>query len=59
MLNELVGILLGCVHEYVAPEYWAQVDAVFVPVAVAIILICVCSLCCRVLSALASVRKKM
>lgn len=52
MINELVNYLLGAVHEFVSPEYWLIVDAVCVPIFVIIILICVCSLVCRALTAL-------
>ena len=52
MLNNLIAVLLGCVHEFVQPDYWGIVDAVTVPVAVIVVLICICSLCCRALSAL-------
>lgn len=55
MLNELIGILLGCVHEYVDPEFIPLVDAIFTPCAVGVILICVCVLCARSLTALAHV----
>lgn len=53
MLNDLIAMLLGCVHEFVSPDYWGVVDAAFVPVAVTVILVCVCSLCARAVTALA------
>lgn len=55
MLNELIGILLGCVHEYVQPDFIPIVDAIFVPSAVGVILITCCVLCARTLSAFARV----
>lgn len=55
MLNELIGILLGCVHEYVPENYIPIIDAVFVPCAVGVVLICVCVLCARALTALSHV----
>lgn len=53
MINDLINYLLGAVHQFVSSEYWLLVDAICVPVFVTIILICVCSLACRALSALA------
>lgn len=55
MLNELIGILLGCIHEYVQPDFIPLVDAIFVPSAVGVILITCCVLCARTLSAFARV----
>lgn len=55
MLNELIEILLGCVHEYVQPDFIPLVDAIFVPSAVGVILITCCVLSARTLSAFAKV----
>ena len=55
MLNNLIGILLGCIHEYVQPDYIPLVDAVFVPSATDVILITCCVLTARTLSAFAKV----
>lgn len=55
MLNELIGILLGCIHKYVSPEYIPLVDAIFVPSATGVILITCCVLSARTLSAFAKV----
>lgn len=50
MLNDLIYILLGCIHEYVQPEFIPLVDAIFVPSAVGVILILCCVLTARTLS---------
>lgn len=39
MLNEFIGILLGCVHYFVTEEYIPLVDAIAVPVFLALILV--------------------
>lgn len=55
MLNDLIGILLGCIHYFVDPEFIPLVDAIFVPSATGIILITCCILSARTLSAFARV----
>lgn len=55
MLNNLVSVFLGCIHEFVMPEYWGITDAVACPVFCAILLIFPCALTCelaRLLSAI-------
>lgn len=42
MLVEFIGMILGAVHEYVAPEYIPVVDAVTAPVIAVVILIFCC-----------------
>lgn len=55
MLNEVVEIFLGCIHTYVNSDYWNMADAVFVPVACAIVLIFVCSFCIAFMHAFTAV----
>lgn len=43
MLVEFIGMILGAVHPYVAPEYIPVVDAVLAPTVAVIILIFCCA----------------
>ena len=55
MLNSLIEIFLGCIHEYVQPEFIPLCDAVFVPAGCAIMLIFVCAFCVAMVHALTAV----
>lgn len=52
MLNELIGVFLGCIHYYVDEQYYQIVDAVSVPVMAVLVLIFVLVLSLRAFSAL-------
>lgn len=55
MLNSLIEIFLGCVHEYVSEQYIPVCDAVLVPVLCTVMLCFVCGFCIAFVHALTAV----
>lgn len=43
MLNDLIGMILGAVHEYITPEYIPIVDSIVAPVVACTMLIFCCA----------------
>lgn len=54
MLNETIEIFLGCIHEFVSPDYWNLCDTIFVPSACGVILISVCAFVIAVMRTLSA-----